>query len=264
MVGLLAAAWPAAAALPSEVILTKPVNLEILRNGKRGGTVALPAGEKLDLIDVQGDFVVVRYRSVSGRVPAASTNLPHMDPPVPAARPVAVVKAPPPPAHFVPTSPMEKILTGRLVALDDGALRAFATSRLAGVKFYAIYFSASWCPPCREFTPGFVDAYGKMRALYPELEVVLVNRDRSPADMAAYMRDDHMTWPALRWDAIRDTREINRYAGYGIPCLVLVDENGTVLSDSFRGGGYVGPDAVLDDAWRILGAYRKKNPRIKS
>jgi len=48
MVGLFAAAWPAAAALPSDVILTKPVNLEILRNGKPGGTVALPAGEKLD------------------------------------------------------------------------------------------------------------------------------------------------------------------------------------------------------------------------
>jgi nucleoredoxin len=82
--------------------------------------------------------------------------------------------------------------------------------------------------------------------------------------MITYMRDDKMPWPALAWDAIRSTRAITKYAGRGIPCLVLVDSEGKVLSDSFRWGQYVGPDQVLDDAWKILRDYRRANPRSGS
>ena len=30
---------------------------------------------------------------------------------------------------------------------------------LDGYKFYAIYFSAHWCPPCRGFTPMLTEFY---------------------------------------------------------------------------------------------------------
>ena len=88
-----------------------------------------------------------------------------------------------------------------------------------------------------------------------------MNRDRTAQDMEAYMRDDHMQFPAIAWDSIQFASEINRYAGEGIPDLVLVDENGRVLSDSFRDGSYAGPDAVLDDTWKVLRDYRRQNPR---
>jgi nucleoredoxin len=135
---------------------------------------------------------------------------------------------------------------------------------MAGVKFFAIYFSASWCGPCRQFTPELVDAYGKIRTLYPVFEIVHVNRDRTEGDMTAYVRDDKMPWPALRWSALRQTPEIERFGGSGIPCLVLIDENGKVLSDSYRWGRYVGPDAVLDDTWKLLRTYRRTHPRPKA
>ena len=40
-----------------------------------------------------------------------------------------------------------------------------------------------------------------------------------------------------------------------------MDENGRVLSDSYRHGNYVGPHAVLNDIWKILREYREQNPR---
>lgn len=49
-----------------------------------------------------------------------------------------------------------------------------------------------------------------------------------------------------------------------VPCLVLLDDNGTVLSDTNRSGSYVGPNAVLDDTWKILRDFRRKNRRVKS
>jgi nucleoredoxin len=262
------------AALPLEVTVTKPTQFELMRDGHPKGSISLEPGAKLEVIDLADDYLLVRYRNANGRVRVSCTDLSPdamSDEPVPPVAhpkpgkkppPAAVPAAPATPPHIAANA-LERALAGKLVHLEGGALRPFDAARLAGVKFYAIYFSASWCPPCREFTPGLVDAYGKIRELYPEFELVLVNRDRSAQDMEAYMRGDGMQWPALGWDAIRFAGEINRYAGEGIPDLVLVNENGQVLSDSFRDGSYVGPDTVLDDTWKILRDYRRQNLRRK-
>jgi nucleoredoxin len=233
---LLGPAVSVRAALPMEVTVTQPTQLQLMRGDHVSGTISVAPGAKLEVVDLADEYLIVRYRNAT---PA----------------PVA-----PAPGHTAANA-LERALAGKLVHLEGGVLRPFSLAQLAGVKFYAIYFSASWCPPCREFTPGLVDAYGKIRELYPEFELVLVNRDRTPQDMEAYMRDDRMQFPAIGWDSIRFAAEINRYAGEGIPDLVLVDENGRVLSDSFRDGGYVGPDAVLDDTWKFLRDYRRQNPR---
>lgn len=78
------------------------------------------------------------------------------------------------------------------------------------------------------------------------------------------MRGDKMAWAAVRFDAVDGLDEITRYAGNGIPCLVLIDANGKVLSDSFREGNYVGPQTVLNDTTKRLSDDRRKNPRVKS
>lgn len=265
---------PLVAALPDEITVTAPTKLEIMRGEKASGSLGLRAGEKLALVNVVGDYALVRYRNLNGRVPVAQTDLPRGEAgaaadaiapaaAAPAPAPVPLKPAPAAPVAHEPANAIERVLNGKLVQLEGGALRPFDGARLAGVKFYGIYFSAGWCGPCREFTPGLVDAYGKIRSIYPEFEVVLVNLDQSAADMLAYMRDDHMPWPALRWDLRKSTRDLTRYSGSGIPCLVLVDENGKVLSDSYRWGSYVGPDAVLDDTWKILRDYRRQHPRAK-
>ena len=265
------------ASLPEQITVVVATQMEVMRDGRATGAVGLRAGETLTLVELKDDVALVRYRNLNGRVPIARTNLPALlaaagEMPAPKTEAPVVVA----PAKRVESAPavtigprepagvIERALTGKLVRLADGKLREDDAARLAGVKFYALYFSASWCPPCREFTPGFVDAYNKLRALYPELEVVLVCADRSAGDMLKYMQTDHMTWAAVKFDLTRSLGEINRYCGDGIPCLVLVDANGKVLSDTNRWGRYVGPDTVLDDTWKILRDYRRKNPRVKS
>jgi nucleoredoxin len=158
-------------------------------------------------------------------------------------------------------SVMARRLQGRLVRLQGSSLQTLEAERLGGVKFFALYYSAAWCGPCRQFTPKLVEAYARLRAEYPEFEVVFVSADRSAKDMEKYLRADKMAWPTLRYDEIKQSAEIVRYAGDGIPCLVLVDAAGRVLSDTYRGGNYVGPQAVLDDTRRILQQHRQRNPR---
>jgi nucleoredoxin len=133
-----------------------------------------------------------------------------------------------------------------LVVLDNGNLKPFDAAALKDVKYFAFYYSASWCPPCRAFTPKLVDFYKSFKAQHPNFELIFVNHDQSADDMLAYMKTDGMAWPAVRFDDI-DSTKANQYCGEGIPDLVLVDAGGKVLSDSFQGSEYVGPYKVMDD-----------------
>lgn len=134
---------------------------------------------------------------------------------------------------------------GALVTSRNGALSPLPDAEFEKKKLVGLYFSAGWCGPCRKFTPSLVEYYNKTVAAHPEFEIVFVSKDKTPADMEKYMRDMHMPWPALTFDKVAASPSLTKYAGDGIPCLVVVDENGKVLSDSFAGKNYRGPEAVL-------------------
>ena len=55
---------------------------------------------------------------------------------------------------------------GNEIKLQPPAARA----ALEG-KVYGIYFSAHWCPPCRQFTPRLAQTYNALRAAGREFEV---------------------------------------------------------------------------------------------
>ncbi len=66
------------------------------------------------------------------------------------------------------------------------------------------------------------------------------------------MRDAQMPWPAVKFEKIAEKQGLMKYAGNGIPCLVLVDATGRVISDSFAGKNYLGPTKVLADLEQIF------------
>lgn len=147
---------------------------------------------------------------------------------------------------------MADLLHGKLVTLRDGQVRPFDDTALAGKKYFALYFSALWCGPCRKFTPQFVEFYKQFAPAHPEFEVVFISNDHSPFDMENYMRQDGMSWPALAFDRKAHEPELLHYAGSGIPDLVIVDGSGKVISDSYHGEEYVGPHKVLADLGKLL------------
>jgi nucleoredoxin len=122
---------------------------------------------------------------------------------------------------------------------------------LGQVKYFAFYKSASWCPPCRKFTPDLVKFYNRMKEKHPEFELIFVSSDRSGKDMEAYMADYKMPWPAFKHGKHKG---LVRSKGNGIPCLVVTDAHGNVLHDSYTDqGDYRGPSAVLKDLEKLLG-----------
>jgi thiol-disulfide isomerase/thioredoxin len=102
---------------------------------------------------------------------------------------------------------------------------------LAKKSVVAVYFSASWCPPCRQFTPLLVKLYNAVNKKRPgALEVVWVSGDRSQKDFLDYY--GKMPWLAVTLQQMPKVTQ-HLYSCFhvtGIPHLVLLDgQDGSVL-----------------------------------
>jgi thiol-disulfide isomerase/thioredoxin len=142
-------------------------------------------------------------------------------------------------------------LKGKLVAVKNKMLQPIDALPVTQTRYIAFYFSAGWCGPCHKFTPDLVSFYNEMKPKHPDFEVVFVSDDRNAADMQNYMNEMSMPWPALRWDAVKWS-QASKLAGPGIPCLVVVNSDWKVVSNSYDGTNYLGPHKVLNDLRRLL------------
>ena len=138
------------------------------------------------------------------------------------------------------------LLKSDLVQYRNGIVRVDNTA-LAEKKLIAVYFSAHWCGPCRKFTPQLVEYYNRVAPQHPEFEIVFFSHDRSPADFETYMRETNMPWPAFDFAKLKAKQALTKDAGPGIPSLVLFDSSGNLISSSYVGSQYRGPQQVLAD-----------------
>jgi len=122
---------------------------------------------------------------------------------------------------------LEELIGTELV---DAKGNKVETSSLAG-KVIGLYFSASWCGPCKMFTPELV----KFRDRNDEkFEVVFVSSDRSAEDQQEYMKDYDMEWPAIPYDSPLRQELGAKYEVRGIPSLVIVDDQGNLITKDGR------------------------------
>jgi nucleoredoxin len=158
-------------------------------------------------------------------------------------------------------SPISPLIQGKLISADGSPFNFPASAPVTSIRYYAIYYSAQWCPPCHAFTPVLVEWYKKFKAAHSNFELIFVSDDHDKASMLAYMKEMAMPWPAFSFeDTNHDGKGIEKFAGSGIPDLVLVDADGKVLSDSFSGSSYLGPRHVLDDIEKLVGPGTPTKP----
>jgi nucleoredoxin len=145
-------------------------------------------------------------------------------------------------------TPVAAMVQGKLVDSTGQVVPTPGSS----IKYYAIYYSASWCPPCHMFTPTLVSWYRGFKPSHRDFELIFVSEDRDESSMFGYMTEMQMPWPAVKYSELPRTDGtfrgpgIQQFANTGIPDLVLVDSSGAVLADSFSSSTYVGPQSVID------------------
>lgn len=113
-------------------------------------------------------------------------------------------------------------------------------------KYVGLYFSASWCGPCRKFTPALIEFRNKYKA---EFEVVLVGADGSMRAQANYMRKYKMPWLAMQ-NQSPEVKQTRRMTGVKqIPTLVILGPDGKILSKNGKKEVLQSSDTALED-WK--------------
>jgi nucleoredoxin len=132
------------------------------------------------------------------------------------------------------TSRYAEELSGKLVSATTGSPAKIEAP--ADVRYLAFYRGASWCGPCRQFSPSLVKFYNGIKPAHPEFEMILISDDKNPADMYKYAKEEGFAWPAVPATQYPNLKIINPLFGRTIPQLVVTDPHGKVLIDSDRVG----------------------------
>jgi len=138
------------------------------------------------------------------------------------------------------------------------------------------YFSAHWCPPCRQFTPLLAKVHalaqgaaslvdGRYTRTPPQpLHVIFVSGDHSLVEMKSYMKESHGQWSSVSFGTPGQDALNQHFNVQGIPAIHVCAPSGVAApgidarNDVMRAGTGGDAAAVADlvQRWRAAAGVR--------
>ncbi|HEX2854427.1 MAG TPA: thioredoxin-like domain-containing protein [Opitutaceae bacterium] len=198
------------------VTLKQPVRLD---------TGEIKPGEQAILVNVEGNDLLLAYEKGNFLFNVAPAGTDFLD----SARKLLVDK------NAFPGRVAED-LRGKLISPATGA--AAPLEGKTEPSYFAFYRGASWCGPCRQFSPSLVKFYKDMKAKHPAaFEIIYISGDKTPAEMKGYAKEAGFAWSTVPQNLQPQMQIVNRLFTNLIPQLVVTDRQGNVVIDSARIGG---------------------------
>jgi len=120
-------------------------------------------------------------------------------------------------------------------------------------KYIFLYFSASWCEACVDFTPLLCDAYRTIKEQRRDVEMINVSLDQQYDDYRKFVRKLPFMSIAFEEAACRD-KITSIYNVKNIPTVVVL---GPVPSQGFSGRPVIHADARQQIAYNYLKTLRR-------
>ena len=211
-------------ALLITVILAGSLHAEYRTWTKNDGSTAV-----LNLIGKsgEGDDMKAKFQLRNGRI----VNFPVSELSDDDAKLVKEWASPKADAVDIKGSIFDEVLDNNLVKLDGNKLSEYELEKKP-TKYYMFYYTASWCGPCKRFTPSLVKFYDEKKAKNDEFEVVLISSDGDEGSMEKYASGAKMNWPQLKLSMVNSFNNKFKHPGSGIPNLVLTDLEGKIIKSS--------------------------------
>lgn len=151
------------------------------------------------------------------------------------------------------TNPMEELLGPSLLAVPGKAQKA-TWNLMKDADIVLLYFSASWCGPCKGFSPMLAEFYTKA-AESNGVRIVFVSSDKDQPSFDAYFST--MPWYALPQTANDIQKKLATILQIqGIPSVIVLEaKSGKFITDDGRNHvlqakGDVENYKALIDSWK--------------
>jgi len=137
---------------------------------------------------------------------------------------------------------LDTFLADKLVTAENGSFQKISKFS-PPTKYYVFYETASWCAPCKRFSPTLYSFYNLFHEMYPDqFEIIVFSYDKSEEAMLKYASKSKVKFPHISYtgrDAFKENVPILTAA---LPNLTVVDTEGNVLKSGFsKTGRYMGP-----------------------
>jgi len=111
-------------------------------------------------------------------------------------------------------------------------------------KIVIVDFWATWCPPCREEIPSFVQLQNEYKS---DLQILGVSLDQeTKKDIPFFMQKYKMNYPVL----FANYEIVNNYGGIeAIPTTFVIDQNGNIINSFI---GYHDKSVFVAEIERLL------------
>lgn len=140
-------------------------------------------------------------------------------------------------------------------AFPDGLIKAGqkasaakkANLRALEGKFVGVYHARSTCSGCRKFTPQLVDFYRKNKG---DLEIVLLQADKTEEEAVAYAKEAKMKWLAVPFGG---SAKLDR--GIEIPGMAVYAPDGTFFMSVYCLKPYRSDQLTLENLRERMDAF---------
>lgn len=138
----------------------------------------------------------------------------------------------------IPKGILGKQLKGLTYREKDG--RFIKMDGKWNARYFILYYSASWCGPCRASLPRNLEVYRDKIASRNDLEVVLCSMDHALEGAQKWAVSNKMPWPVFLFGYLdnlsKESPLIRKNYPGPIPSLVLVDANGNKIASGSMDG----------------------------